>query len=401
MLPVYFNHIPKCAGTTIVTSLSSAFPGGASLLGFRLAPTDSGHVYTARLSPSKRWLEAKFLAGHYGHYPCEHRLGDIFSIVVLREPVSRFKSIVQHNLRDRGAFAHLTPHIDPDQELVVNNQDLISAYRCLSMTAYLLGDSNVLYEGYNDNQLAGSQAVSNLKEYDIVMTDRNLHAVLDIVRNIFDMPHDETGLVLNSHTDFASLQPTVRFPSDTEGNVRQAFPEEFIVYEQAVAHEKRLLAAFSENPAKVLRHLKGRLADKRSRWVLDWSDAIPAWGWSNITTSGSPFFKEGLYRLLLDKVGGIEVLLEPGRRWKVFMTWWFGPHELGDALRLSASGKPISLKSSFPLYGDRHYVTYQGVFETPSRNASWTPLAFALDVENRPASSEAWLLDMSILPESY
>lgn len=97
-LPLYFQHIPKTAGTSATTMLRSAFP--------HEQVCEAAHWDTMVRLPSKQLTRYRVFAGHYSSYLPRY-LGtrcNIFTFV--RDPVARSISHYVHVLRDPGHPFH-------------------------------------------------------------------------------------------------------------------------------------------------------------------------------------------------------------------------------------------------------------------------------------------------------
>ena len=97
-LPLYYLHIPKTAGTSLISFLDSQF--------------DSSEICPAQLLPSLFALPRQdlskyaFFRGHLWHGLNTYLKRDLAYITMLRDPVQRTISWYSHVRREPGAYRH-------------------------------------------------------------------------------------------------------------------------------------------------------------------------------------------------------------------------------------------------------------------------------------------------------
>ena len=95
--PLYYNHVPKCAGTTLTEVLSRNLH--CEQLGVEPFLT-AVELYTLRAA---RFDRLALVASHVPHWVAVRRMADWTRLTVLREPWSRFLALCRHLVRIEGS----------------------------------------------------------------------------------------------------------------------------------------------------------------------------------------------------------------------------------------------------------------------------------------------------------
>lgn len=92
--PIFFTHVPKCAGTSIHTLLDTKYPSDKFFRTIRGATRES-----FLSTPSRFLADYDYLGGHLYDFDCSYKVGQAVRITTLREPASRLQSMMNHVLR--------------------------------------------------------------------------------------------------------------------------------------------------------------------------------------------------------------------------------------------------------------------------------------------------------------
>lgn len=91
-LPLYFNHVPKTAGTAVRLWLEGFFDKSETCAA--LFPQDFARLDS---ETAKRY---KFFSGHLESLPDEKHIGKLQTFVVLRDPLTHLASITAYNMKE-------------------------------------------------------------------------------------------------------------------------------------------------------------------------------------------------------------------------------------------------------------------------------------------------------------
>src|SRR5207302_5488101 len=95
--PIYFNHVPKCAGTSLNELLSRSLHRDQLGVEPFYSVTE---LYTLR---SERFDRLALVGSHVPHWVAARRLNGWTKLTILREPWSRFQALCRHLLRIQGS----------------------------------------------------------------------------------------------------------------------------------------------------------------------------------------------------------------------------------------------------------------------------------------------------------
>lgn len=155
---VFFLHIPKTAGTSVTTALTSAFPEDRTLTPYQLN--------NVRKHPPEIYMNAELLCGHFTHDVYGKRLPKQpdFILTFLREPVEHFVSLYFHlridptftyttRLTEQKEFAEEIHSFTREHSIEDFLRSPFSRIFDNFQTRYLVRGLTSNYQGYSDAQL--------------------------------------------------------------------------------------------------------------------------------------------------------------------------------------------------------------------------------------------------------
>lgn len=397
---IFLNHIPKTAGTTFSAYLQELMPyrrilSGLSLMNSGLlgSVTESeALMYT----PKVKLAEYDFVTGHFGERVRQARFDEAYSIVILREPVSRLRSILNHMARDPSGFDRglWQPFFQASGRLDVADPEFIATFlRSSSMTGYLaprIHDNVLRGQTFSDQVgLITAEAIAALNTYDLVVTETTFETALSFIRDVLGAPPVEGYMRMNAAEQFkGDTQP---LDPDMAAQFRRTCAYEFQVYEAgaqlAAAQAERIKTAGSAERYKAA----GRLMPKQREWSLDWSEPHKTGGWLTREASTDPVLAGRLGRILGPGTSFIDLPMARAA-YELRALLWCADPSLIEHLRWTWNGQPVPLEVSYPLAAERHYVQLKGPVTVLGR-AGLSRLAIA---RTAAQASEVWLMDAGL-----
>jgi len=196
---VYFQHVTKCAGTSLRAALMSALQeqGATPASFYQLEPVktnafanamdiDSIQVRDLLLADRLSKADCRFIAGHFRYTSAVHEalLPSVVSVTVLRDPVDRFLSLYYYNRYKQAEHGKETLPLDV---YVTRPKAQRSAEDYVRLFRGTGGDSRA-FATADDVE----QACSNLDRFSVVGCLEYLPAFLDAVEQasglVLDLP---------------------------------------------------------------------------------------------------------------------------------------------------------------------------------------------------------------------
>lgn len=101
---ILYDHLPKCAGTTVSNYLTSAFPSRYVFALSGVNPEES--VEEFKNLPQRKRDKIKLVSGHLAHKLLEYVHEDTIPIVVFRDPIERIISHYYYVKRTKIHYLH-------------------------------------------------------------------------------------------------------------------------------------------------------------------------------------------------------------------------------------------------------------------------------------------------------
>jgi hypothetical protein len=393
--PLYFNHVPKCAGT----SLNEVLSRGLHREAIGLEPFLSAvEFYTLRSDAFDRLV---LVGSHVPHWVARRRLRDWTRVTALRDPWSRFQALCRHLLRIASSEPQALSPPQVEFLRILREARYVDALwqarvwypANASMTSYFLAEP---LEAAGDLPAkAAEEAAREMSGYNLVLLAQHLRddaLLLDFVLNgqRFGV---STPLNTSRHYDDVSTGP---------------FPEEFAsLFEQLYPYERDIYAAGCELYPRSRAWLQsefdsGHRGPVRSRratpplYRLDWDSPARCGGFSDRLFAASLGFERRVARRVEGGSAVLEIDLPPAPHGRLEAVFWLTPIESRFGLRFSFDGAPLTF------FDERREV---GCPADPNQMWSWAEIpapvsagAHLLEIDRSGVASlgELWVLDLVV-----
>jgi hypothetical protein len=389
-VPIFFNHVTKTAGTMVQTVLEQCAPHDRILSSQWRQELGAEQIHLLR---HNYLTQFEIVMGHFGESVRRTYFPDHLSVIVFRDPVKRFQSLLYHTLRDPISFGPMH-YFKDDLAGKLRGETAREEWLEASQVSFLCP---VFSTGLPVSKwlAAHKSFLDILNDYDIVLTERGLSQGLSLLLALFGRSPLRQTPQVNARANF--LQGDVAFPPDLSAQLREIGPEEFALYEAAIDKEERLLQRLHTEPLELIFELQGRRAYKHGRYMLDWKDPPPNLNWSSIQVPDMPGMDTYPSRLILGSSASLYLPLAAEERSIQALVWTSDPAiysgESGLVIRLN--GRQATYTAFFPMPPDTHLARLVIPIE-PARPLGWTQLEFQLP--DTPKCPEFWLMDLSSAP---
>lgn len=389
-MPLFFNHIPKTAGTTIQSVLATCAPEH-QILASVSEPELNGPL--AKLRMKYLSSEVQIAAGHFGEKVRREFFGSFFSLTILRHPVARYYSQLQHHARDMRQFEEFGTKLLPEH-IAGDPVAARIAYFPNSMSSFLCPMIDI---GVGIDQWAGSAdtVLAGMRGYDLVLSTRGVSAALPVLAAMLGQSPPARGFAVNQATDF-SMQ---RINSDigVDQILSKIFPEDFAAYDEAVRREDEFLKKLQDDPITLLFELKGVAARKLEKYVLDWNRPPASESWGQIVHPAIPGLSGIAGRLVLGKSAAIMIPVDRTLPRNATLLVWSSVSNISDSrdqffIRVDG-GPPVEIRRTYPASPDCHLGEMQFRIE-PAQMRGLTRIEFEFRASD--TKSDFWLLGLKV-----
>lgn len=397
--PIYFNHIPKCAGTTLNELLARAF----SLGSVAIEPfIDSRTLYTADY---RTFGNFELVGSHFPHWAAMKRMPTCSKLTVLRQPWSRFQALCRHIKRDHRLRGVL--YADQIAEFVslVENGAYTEALGAAkewygtqsSMVAGFASDPMVAPVATADLEIA----IANLNTYDLVLTTQDLDRdapLLDLLMN-----GSRYGISSHANTSKSVGEDDVGpFPDSCEEMFNEQFPYESDLYRKAqVRHAVTVdaLRGAVEGSGGWTRLPTRRL---KPLFILDWTKPTKCFGFSDRVVAQS----RGYHGRIARFVAGAKAILEfeiesySGGSVRLEAVFWASVPNARRRILMKLNGTPLEcFDSAHEVISpyDEHQIWTFSELEAPESGCG--SYVLELDISETEEPCELWLLDVAVLED--
>lgn len=389
-LPLYFNHVPKSAGTSLNELLSRSLPRAA--LGVEpFVPAIE--LYTL---DAERLDRLALVGSHFPHWAAARRLPGWSALAVLREPWARFQSLTRHLLRIRGSEpqALLPGQVEYLALLSEGRHDAALAQAQAWYPLHASLAQCFLPEPPERREADWAAAVRAVGGYDAVLVSERLDADWPQLEGIFNGSALGTAQRLNTSAEHGD-QAAGPLPEACAAQFHAQFPFEQAVYAAGVqAHAATVprLAAQAGAGTPLAREVAPRAACR-----IDWDAPVRCAGLSDRLRVAS-FGHAGRYARRVEAgVGVVEMEAPAGPRLRLEGVFWIADAAARFDVQVSVDGVPIPLFSNAVEVGcPADPSQLWAAAELP--HGAGGRLRIAFDRRGAPGLREFWLLDLALRP---
>lgn len=366
LAPIFFAHIPKCAGTSIHAVMEPRFHSDEVFL-TGLNKERANILAT----PSRYLMKYRYCAGHLSDFDRLYKLGAASCMTTVRHPYQRLQSIMNHAIRDNW----------PGYEdfIAFSNGDMRAMDKYLT-EQYYTGASLLSYfadtrfpETADPDFYRGEKLDEILErvlhDYHVILGEKDI----DTFNTAFGFNSSYTlddrrmvGNELGEYADFAEM---------FDDQIRAYLQPDVQFYETLL--EKR---------SSIYSSLDGK---KRSSWVLDWDEPSMCQGFTHRmeATLQTSLAKQITSRLIAREEA---VLAVPFRAGKSTFSGLLALRDEDDLnnFKLFMNGQEVQHHISRL---SRWETLFYGKLENHPKNAEWM-----FSFSEKPTSPLVWLNDFSV-----
>jgi hypothetical protein len=393
--PLYFNHIPKCGGTSLNEVLSRNLRSNQIGAEPFYSVTE---LYTLR---SELFDRLDLVASHVPHWVATRRLRGWTKVTILRKPWTRFQSLCRHLLRIEGSEPRtLWPTQIEFLDLLHNRRydnalrQAVSWYPAeMSMTSYLLPYPA---EGSLLPRSALDDATGVLRQYDLVFLAEKTDEC--IVR--FDQ-------VLNGQSFGiqARLNTSAHYGDRSQG----PFPDEYSsVFARLYPYENDLYEIAAELYAQTKKWLleeceAGRFGPKTASrrtspmYRLDWEAPTRCGGFSDRMFAASVGYEKRVARRVESDVAILEFSVPRSAQARIEAVFWLSPIDSRFAVEFRLNGTVLTFFDETREIGclaDPNQV-WTGI-DLPQQTLGDGHCRLEIDRRHAADLKELWLLDLEV-----
>jgi len=393
---LFFNHIPKCAGTTFINVLSACFHNDAIITGDSLTRAGLSSRASESMSlihlPERFLRKARFIGGHFHDLCRRMRCPNAYAVTILRNPVARFKSLITHALRDPRFHTTPAAYLKEDGALDLDHPDArVHVLHSAMMRHFAMPDLPTPTSQAGIHKLY-EDALTTLETYDLVITEDTYDQATAFLS--FCLGHAAPYPLPRFNEAYPSQAICPQLPPDLESQLRSLIPWEFVFYDHAAQLAQQHWNSFEKRPFAAVHDVLGRITPKDISWLLDWKEPVNHKGWAARELTADPTYPNGTARQILEDGASLDVPLEgPANYAARVALWGVNPHWLSE-LRVTVNGTPLEADVLYPARPDQHHVLLYGHFRVPCR-PGWTRFSFSHPSHDFSVN-RTWLLEMSV-----
>jgi Sulfotransferase family len=393
--PLYFNHVPKCAGTFVNELLCRSFHRHQLGVEPFLAANDMYTLDAARLD------RLELVGSHFPHWAAARRLPGWSKLTILREPWPRLQSLLRHLLRlgaDLGPVSTPVTFLESirRREFDQAMEQMAIWYPCeASLVSYFVPDP--LDQVLPPTALA--DATKALSGYDAVFLTESLAEDGSLLDRAVNGHHFGVLSRLNTaeHYDDVNRGP---FPAEYEKQFHALFPYERKLYEAARDQHERTVATLGKlAPGDCMASTNSPGHDTRAMFAIDWDGPTRCGGFSDRIVAASQGYTGRYARRVEADRGVLEFTVRKICDARLEAVFWITPLPDRRECVITLNGRELRL------FDPRNEV------QCPSAaNQVWSSVTLPASTfgdgtcrleiqrEKAPAIRELWLLDLAVRP---
>ena len=364
--PIFFAHIPKCAGTSIHAAFEPSYDVDDVYL------TGLGRSRTHLLATPCRFLQhLKYCGGHLSDFDCRHKLGEARKITTIREPLARLQSLLNHAIRGNwpgNAEAYRDGDMRALDQYLGNQYYRGSALISYHVSTYL--SEQTAPEALTD-AFVESVADRTARDYALILTEEDIDEFVD------SLNATSRYAVESRRNVGAELGAYVKFKDSFDERVRSMMRPDEYFYELLLKNRQRIDL--------------GSMTRRKHSWILNWDLPMQCHGFTirNRATAKTSTVQKFTSRLFERNsaslhVNGLESMAHCS------FSGLLGLQNTQDIQKLAIqlNGTPVEFES---VNLSTNEVFYYGEIESHSLDSEWQ-FSFSSDTE----SPAIWFNDFAI-----
>ena len=220
---LFFIHVPKCQGTTLNSLFSASLPAERALT------SEQQDLFSILFSEASAMNEYRYIGGHFPNWLHIAKFPNKKLIVVVRDPVKRFNSILKHGFRDVAFRGHLPELWETNKPLTVFKN---IAKRNLWINVASAGSYCASSDLPKFSSVDGfyEDVFSQIEKFDYLIADTDFdNYFLDFAFKL-NMPPIEAAPVMRPSANYESN--TLEFKEVSAKELKKYFPWEFDLYDR-------------------------------------------------------------------------------------------------------------------------------------------------------------------------
>jgi hypothetical protein len=392
--PLYFNHVPKCAGT----SLNEVLTRGLHRTQIGIEPFVSAlHLYNLDAAALDRLM---IVGSHFPHWAAARRLPEWSTLTVLRDPWSRFQALTRHLFRIAGSEPQSLTAFQTQYVAMLREARYRDALRQAlawypfdaSMTSCFLPHP---VEGAFPS--APDAAIRVLEAYDVVLlADRVDHdsVLLDQALN-----GQSFGAQARLNTSRQYQGPeSGPYPRDMQQLFHALFPYEQVLYAAGAACYERTVEALAGQAKRTRSSPAVSDLPQRAMYTLDWDAPQRCGGFSDRVMAASYGYAGQFARRVEAQKAVLEFEVPRACDARLEAVFWIAPFDARLDCRVTINGEPLTLFDTPQEVGCPADPSQAWAFAAVPRTALGNGHC-RLEIERgEEGPKELWLLDLAVRP---
>ena len=212
--PILFDHLPKCAGLTIIQYLLTQYPQRVTYITDERKPSKSAKKFKSLSVESRHGYH--LVVGHCTHQLLDYVHPDSIKLTIFRDPIER---IISHYFFVKQYKRHYL-----HQKIVESNMSLedyaTSELSCELRNFYISHFSGLLADEINLNpEKSVERAVSVLEQYDVIGFQDDLTSAMNKLQNLAHLCQPFEDRVFNKTRNKKTVE---EIPTKTKKSIAQA-----------------------------------------------------------------------------------------------------------------------------------------------------------------------------------
>lgn len=233
-LPILFDHLPKCAGTTIIQYLLTQYPRRVSYVTDGRKPSESAKKFKSFSAKSRHGYH--LVVGHCTHQLLDYVHPDSIKLTIFRDPVER---IISHYFFVRENKRHYL-----HQKIIKSNLSLedyaTSELSCELRNFYVSHFSDLLVSQINQNpQQSIERAVKVvLERYDVIGFQDDLTSTMNKLQNLAHLSEPFADRIFNK----TQKKAVEKISASTKKAIAQANSLDVELYNRLKTHKAEVVS---------------------------------------------------------------------------------------------------------------------------------------------------------------